>query len=109
MAAAVADYRPAEVARREDQEGRAGRHASPSSWSPTPTSSPASPPRKRDGQVVVGFAAETEPDPPALIELGRAKLARKGCDFLVLNQVGWTRGLRNGEQRGRGPATGAAI
>ncbi len=48
---------------------------------------------KHDGQVLVGFAAETEPDPSALIELGRDKLAAKGCDFLVLNQVGWTQGF----------------
>lgn len=48
---------------------------------------------KRDGQVLVGFAAETEPDPSALIALGRGKLAAKGCDFLVLNQVGWTQGF----------------
>jgi phosphopantothenoylcysteine decarboxylase/phosphopantothenate--cysteine ligase len=28
-----------------------------------------------------------------LLELGRAKIARKGCDFLVLNSVGWTTGF----------------
>jgi len=39
-------------------------------------------------QVIVGFAAETAPDPEQLVELGRAKLARKGCDLLVLNAVG---------------------
>ena len=38
--------------------------------------------------IVVGFAAETEPDPALLLELGREKLARKGCDFLVVNRVG---------------------
>ncbi|MCW3157716.1 bifunctional phosphopantothenoylcysteine decarboxylase/phosphopantothenate--cysteine ligase CoaBC [Micropruina sonneratiae] len=40
-----------------------------------------------DGQVIVGFAAETAADPEQLMELGRAKLARKGCDLLVLNDV----------------------
>jgi phosphopantothenoylcysteine decarboxylase / phosphopantothenate---cysteine ligase len=39
-------------------------------------------------QVVVGFAAETPSDGQTLIDLGRAKLARKGCDLLVLNEVG---------------------
>ncbi len=34
--------------------------------------------------MIVGFAAETDPDPDA----ARAKLARKGCDLLVVNQVG---------------------
>jgi len=43
--------------------------------------------RRRPGQVIVGFAAETASDPAALLELGRAKLARKGCDLLVLNDV----------------------
>lgn len=40
--------------------------------------------------VIVGFAAETgsaEADP---LELAQAKLLRKGCDLLVLNQVGET-------------------
>ena len=34
--------------------------------------------------MIVGFAAETSPD----LEAARAKLARKGCDLLVVNQVG---------------------
>ncbi|GAB3705107.1 bifunctional phosphopantothenoylcysteine decarboxylase/phosphopantothenate--cysteine ligase CoaBC [Mariniluteicoccus flavus] len=38
-------------------------------------------------QVIVGFAAETASDADQLLELGRAKLARKGCDLLVLNDV----------------------
>ncbi len=39
-------------------------------------------------QILVGFAAETPGDHGSLLELGRAKLARKGCDLLVLNEVG---------------------
>ena len=35
-------------------------------------------------QVLVGFAAETDTSP----ESARAKLARKGCDLLVVNPVG---------------------
>jgi phosphopantothenoylcysteine decarboxylase/phosphopantothenate--cysteine ligase len=35
-------------------------------------------------QVLVGFAAETDTSP----EAARAKLARKGCDLLVVNPVG---------------------
>lgn len=42
--------------------------------------------RTRD-QVIVGFAAETAGDEATLLELGRAKLARKGCDLLVANDV----------------------
>jgi len=43
--------------------------------------------QRRDGQVIVGFAAETAGSDEALLELGRAKLTRKGCDLLVLNDV----------------------
>ena len=39
-------------------------------------------------QVLVGFAAETPDDQHTLLDLGRAKLLRKGCDLLVLNEVG---------------------
>ncbi len=44
--------------------------------------------REDPEQVVVGFAAETATDVAELVELGRAKLERKGCDVLVLNAVG---------------------
>lgn len=43
--------------------------------------------RRREGQTIVGFAAETASDDAHLLELGRAKLARKGCDLLVANNV----------------------
>lgn len=43
--------------------------------------------RRPRPQVIVGFAAETAPDADELLALGRAKLARKGCDLLVLNDV----------------------
>ena len=39
------------------------------------------------GQVIVGFGAETAADPAELLELGVAKLARKGCQLLVVNDV----------------------
>ena len=42
---------------------------------------------RRPGQTIVGFAAETAGTAEALLDLGRAKLARKGCDLLVLNDV----------------------
>ncbi|HEY7811904.1 MAG TPA: phosphopantothenoylcysteine decarboxylase, partial [Nakamurella sp.] len=37
--------------------------------------------------VVVGFAAETGDATGSALDLGRAKLARKGCDILVVNRV----------------------
>jgi phosphopantothenoylcysteine decarboxylase/phosphopantothenate--cysteine ligase len=39
---------------------------------------------RHPGQVIVGFAAETDD----VLANGRDKLARKGCDLLVVNQVG---------------------
>ncbi|WP_286795544.1 phosphopantothenoylcysteine decarboxylase, partial [Microbacterium sp. UBA3394] len=46
-----------------------------------------------DGQTIVGFAAETEPDRERLLERGRRKRERKGADLLVVNEVGWSRGF----------------
>ena len=43
--------------------------------------------------LVVGFAAETE----KLVENARAKLARKGCDLIVLNDVGTGTGTFGGD------------
>ena len=40
------------------------------------------------GPVIVGFAAETGDDEGSVLDHGRAKLARKGCDVLVVNEVG---------------------
>ena len=38
--------------------------------------------------LLVGFAAETGDTSGSVLEHGRAKLARKGCDLLVVNEVG---------------------
>ncbi|MGH3368994.1 MAG: phosphopantothenoylcysteine decarboxylase, partial [Nocardioidaceae bacterium] len=43
--------------------------------------------RPRAGTVVVGFAAETGDETGSVLEHARAKLARKGCDLLVVNDV----------------------
>jgi phosphopantothenoylcysteine decarboxylase/phosphopantothenate--cysteine ligase len=37
--------------------------------------------------VIVGFAAETGDPERSVLDLGRAKLQRKGCDLLVVNDV----------------------
>lgn len=42
---------------------------------------------KEPEQLVVGFAAETASNHDELLELGKAKLQRKGADLLVLNNV----------------------
>ena len=87
MAAAVADFRPTDARHREDQEGaRASRPRSPSRA--TPTSCANWSPRTSRGRLVVGFAAETGDEHGSVLDYGRAKLERKGCDLLVVNAVG---------------------
>lgn len=49
--------------------------------------------RRRDGQIVVGFAAETPQEGETLLDRGRRKAARKGADLLAVNQVGWAQGF----------------
>ncbi|MGL4256354.1 MAG: phosphopantothenoylcysteine decarboxylase, partial [Microbacterium sp.] len=46
-----------------------------------------------DGRIVVGFAAETPQDGESLLDRGRRKAARKGADLLAVNQVGWSQGF----------------
>lgn len=43
--------------------------------------------RAKDGQVLVGFAAETGDEAGTVVDHARAKLERKGCDLLVANDV----------------------
>jgi phosphopantothenoylcysteine decarboxylase/phosphopantothenate--cysteine ligase len=92
MAAAVADYRPETVAdakiKKESQGDTLDLHLVKN-----PDILRELTAARRDDQLVVGFAAETEIDRDALLELGRAKAARKGVDLLVVNRVGWTQGF----------------
>jgi phosphopantothenoylcysteine decarboxylase / phosphopantothenate---cysteine ligase len=81
MAAAVADYRPAEAL-------AAKRPKDTATWTlelelTTDVLSVLGE-RRRDGQLLVGFAAETG---EAGLERARQKLARKGADLFVLNDV----------------------
>jgi len=84
MAAAVADYRPAEAL-------AAKRPKDPAAWTlelePTADVLSALGQRRREGQLLVGFAAETGEDG---LERARQKLSNKGADLIVLNDVGRT-------------------
>jgi len=82
MAAAVADYRPA--ARSEQKLKKAGTAPAPLELVENPDILKELAARRPPGQVLTGFAAETE----NIAENGRAKLAAKGSDLLVVNQVG---------------------
>jgi phosphopantothenoylcysteine decarboxylase/phosphopantothenate--cysteine ligase len=92
MAAAVADYRPEVVAESKIKKDDAGdRLTLALVKNPDILAELAA--ARSPGQLIVGFAAETEQDVDAMLALGRAKIARKGCDLLVLNRVGWTEGF----------------
>jgi phosphopantothenoylcysteine decarboxylase / phosphopantothenate---cysteine ligase len=83
MAAAVADYRP--VTRSEEKLKKTGAGPEPIKLTENPDIlRELSGMRRRPGQVVAGFAAETAD----LLANGLAKLAAKGCDLLVVNRVG---------------------
>jgi phosphopantothenoylcysteine decarboxylase/phosphopantothenate--cysteine ligase len=82
MAAAVADYRP--VTRAAEKQKKDGGAPTPIELDLNPDVLAELSAARRAGQVVVGFAAETHD----VLAHGRAKLARKGCDLLVVNQVG---------------------
>jgi phosphopantothenoylcysteine decarboxylase/phosphopantothenate--cysteine ligase len=103
MAAAVADYRPAVVA---GQKLKKTSEPMVLELVPTPDILAALCARRREGQVIVGFAAETASG-PELVSLGRAKLAAKGADLIVANDVSPTgagAGPRDGA--GAGPRDG---
>lgn len=86
MAAAIADYRPADPASAKLKKAQEGSElnlrliANPDILSEISH-------RSGRSNLIVGFAAETASG-ERLLELGRAKIARKGCDLLVVNEVG---------------------
>ncbi|WP_329212956.1 bifunctional phosphopantothenoylcysteine decarboxylase/phosphopantothenate--cysteine ligase CoaBC [Streptomyces sp. NBC_00683] len=84
MAAAVADFRPADYAAGKIKK-KDGQEPAPLVLVRNPDIlAEVSADRARPGQVVVGFAAETD----NVLANGREKLRRKGCDLLVVNEVG---------------------
>ncbi|UDY25317.1 bifunctional phosphopantothenoylcysteine decarboxylase/phosphopantothenate--cysteine ligase CoaBC [Nocardioides sp. Kera G14] len=87
MAAAPADFRPTSFS--DSKIKKAGDGSAPSielEQNPDILAT-ISHERSHPGQIVVGFAAETGDATGSVLELGRAKLARKGCDLLVVNDV----------------------
>lgn len=89
MAAAVADFRPDTVATHKIKKS----HGDDSAPVITLVRNPdilaeLAGEARRPGQLVVGFAAETGDDHGTVLDHARKKLARKGCDLLVVNEVG---------------------
>lgn len=91
FAAAVADWRVADAAPEKLKKGEAGTPALALVENPDILRSVA---QRSEGRpaLVVGFAAETE----TVLDHARAKLARKGCDLIVANDVGGT-GVMGGD------------
>ncbi len=86
MAAAVADFRPAAYAEHKIKKG-SGDDAPALELTRNPDVLAELAAQRRPGRVVVGFAAETGDAAGSPLEHGRAKLARKGADLLVVNDV----------------------
>ena len=93
MAAAVADFRPARYA-----DAKIKKTHDPSDPDAAPRIDLVRNPDILAGlvaargeqatPVIVGFAAETGDAQGSVLDHGRAKLQRKGCDLLVVNEVG---------------------
>jgi phosphopantothenoylcysteine decarboxylase/phosphopantothenate--cysteine ligase len=86
MAAAVADFRPAEAASAKIK--RAGRDGLSLRLVANPDILAGLVAARRPGQVVVGFAAETGDADGSPLDHARRKAAAKGADLTVANQVG---------------------
>jgi phosphopantothenoylcysteine decarboxylase/phosphopantothenate--cysteine ligase len=86
MAAAVADFRPDALAVHKIKKD--GSEPPPLQLALNPDILVELVAAREPGQIVVGFAAETGDETGDPLHHGRAKLARKGCDLLVVNAVG---------------------
>ena len=86
MNAAVADFRPSALAGHKIKKD--GNEPPPLALALNPDILIELVGAREPGQIVVGFAAETGDATGDALHHGRAKLARKGCDLLVVNTVG---------------------
>ena len=87
MAAAPADFRPVSVSGDKIKKSADGSAPSIELVQNPDVLAEISHERALPGSVIVGFAAETGDDTGSVLDLARAKLARKGCDLLVVNDV----------------------
>ena len=92
MTAAVADYRPQQISPTKLKKQELGDEPELKLVKNDDLLSELTAARK-PGQLVIGFAAETEPDESTRIEIAKQKATSKKVDFLVLNHVGWDHGF----------------
>ncbi len=81
LVAAVADWRAAEVP--EQKIKKAGKAPAPLTLTENPDILASLAIHKQRPKLLIGFAAETE----KIVEHATAKLAKKGCDWIVANDV----------------------
>lgn len=91
MAAAVSDFRP--TVRRTSKIKKSGAAPDDIALTKNPDILAGLVASRADGTLpedllIVGFAAETGDEHHTVEEYGRQKLARKGCDYIVVNDVG---------------------
>ncbi len=87
MAAAPADFRPTAQSDTKIKKADDGSAPSITLQQNPDILKEISTHRARADAVIVGFAAETGDATGSVLDLARAKLARKGCDLLVVNDV----------------------
>lgn len=87
MAAAPADFRPTSLRREKIKKTEDGAAPAVALEQTPDILAEISHRRLRKSSVIVGFAAETGDTTGSVLDLGRAKLVRKGCDLLVVNDV----------------------
>lgn len=87
MAAAVADFKAGEVAGTKLKKGNSAEAVSLELVPTVDILAAIVKARAGLSPFIVGFAAETGDSSGSVIEHGRAKFARKGCDLLVVNDV----------------------
>jgi len=87
MAAAPADYRPRSVSETKIKKADDGTAPALDLEQNPDILAEISRDRARPGSVIVGFAAETGDATASVLDLARTKLARKGCDLLIVNDV----------------------
>ena len=93
MAAAVSDFRPAEVAESKMKKGQADDALSTLHLVENPDVLKGLVAARNRAElpaecVIVGFAAETGDADKSALEYAQVKFARKGCDVLMANEVG---------------------
>ncbi|MDO5097778.1 MAG: bifunctional phosphopantothenoylcysteine decarboxylase/phosphopantothenate--cysteine ligase CoaBC [Corynebacterium sp.] len=106
MAAAVADFRPMEAAQAKMKKGSDAEFGLKNiQLVENPDILKGLVERRMAGEIpastiIVGFAAETGDDHHSALDYAKVKIAKKGCDFLMCNEVGADKVFGKAENEG---------